>query len=366
MLKKFIGNWESYPAYPIPTAESHGVLFGSTDFVVFSGFSGGYRSVLPRKVYAYNCTNTTSIWRPMDDIPIMKGITHAAYATVGTNQVYICGGYIGKHPGLTTDQCWVYLHTNPPGTQWNPFPSLPEPRAGGALLYSKARHQLLYVSGASRPDPNDRLYTIDRDDVWMIPLSNNIRLNSTWIPKPKYPAAANHIGYISLYSSSSTSSSGKATNATSLLSEHHYVLGGQQREWESNSSSNIMYEWNFYNETWVQRANLTIGRGHFTSSTVAINGTCGFLIIGGTLDGGIKTRDISYYDRTNATWTSIGTLPSKFGKTNACIISIGTSSSNMTASSLSNTSNSTTGTVKYLYCQTGLINGIFSWRRRIV
>lgn len=62
---------------------------------------------------------------------------------------------------------------------------------------------------------------------------------------------------------------------------------------------------------------MPMARGHASSSTLAYG--CGFIIIGGALNGGVMTADISYYDIDTDTWTKIGDLP-KEKNTPVCVI----------------------------------------------
>jgi hypothetical protein len=361
---KFEGDWKSYPAYPIPLAESHGVLIGN-DFILFPGFTRSFTSNVTTKVYSYNFNDKKVPigWELMDPFPIVQGLTHIAVAvatsTTGTakKDVYICGGYVGPNPGPATSQCFIYQHSNKKQSQWITFPRLPQPRSAGAMLYLQSTNQLLYTAGSSRPYPTTYpFHTVDHRDTWTYDLSFGRKgvwkLASSISNLSLYPINANHVGY---------------TSVMYKKKQRHYVLGGQQREFEGNTSISNMYEWDESTNQWITRANLLYGRGHFAAATVPYR-NCGFLIIGGTRNIDQTTGDISYYDISTDTWTSIGRIPPKRSKTNVCIIHTQKSSSTDTGTGTGTGTGIGTSTVteRYLTCQTGPINDTYSWQRKIV
>ena len=82
-------------------AESEGLRIGK-DLVVISGFTKTFIGNLSRQVYAYDTTQNplwSSKWRTMDDIPSIIPSTHAGFVLVNDTDLYLCGGYIGGHPG---------------------------------------------------------------------------------------------------------------------------------------------------------------------------------------------------------------------------------------------------------------------------
>ena len=287
---------------------------------MYSGFSNSIQEVT-KKTYAYDTTKSTSVWRQMDDLPLPDGISHCAYAVKG-NVLYTCGGYNGGHPGPGMKKCLKFTGTNPPGSQWSTLPDLPAERAGGGMILDSASNTLLYATGASRPDPKRRLYTIDHDDVWELNLNN---LNAGWQTKPKIPYKGNHMGFVTV------KYQGK---------ERHYYHGGQSGEAENDTNQNTMYEWIQSSSQWIKRQDLPIGRGHYSSSVVPYK-ECGFLIFGGRYNSG-PTSDVTYYDIGNDRWTTIGDLPEAV-KTPVCDISDGVA-----------------------YCQTGKVSGDFSHKIEVI
>lgn len=224
------------------------------------------------------------------------GITHAALSRVGT-KVYLCGGYLGGHPGPHVSDCFVYDHSIPPGSQqqWSRFASLPNGgSAGGGMIYDTARNTLFYAGGGQRriigsPHP------VDIDNTWKIRLSDP---RSGWVASTPFPYLANHLSYV--------------THRDSRGSERHFFLGGQVGEIECCANFGLNFEFIASSETWVRRASIPIPRGHASSSTRAVG--CGFVVAGGSTNSETsfknRTNDISYYDIPTNTWTStIGLLP---------------------------------------------------------
>ena len=319
---QFVGAWEATKSYPLPLSEAQGALFGN-DFVLISGFTVKFNT-LTTKVYALDVTNPTANWREMTPIPLAAGLTHGGFAKVGTNKLYICGGYVGPHPGPATTACFLYEHDKANGSQWSVFPSLPAQRAGGALWYDKNRNSLTFTAGASRPDPTRPIYTIDHDDTWEIKLS---ALGNGWITRAKLPYEGNHVGF---------------TTVLHNGIERHYIAGGQLGEDEYESNLDDLIEWKPSQNQFIRRENLLEPRGHFSSSNVPYK-NCGFLIAGGAIDNSERTDEVTYYDIGKDEWFIIGKMPGLL-TTPVCVIT----------------------NDNYFRCETGFVNKQFSWRISIV
>ena len=290
------------------------------DFVLVSGFMSTYQQSTA-ETYALDTTDPNAPWRRMDDLPVSAGITHAASVVIGT-KYYMCGGYLGGHPGQDIDDCLVYDHMKAPGTgQWSSFASLPEGRAGGGMVYDSERDALYFSAGAVRPQAGNA-DADDYPDTWMYSFDNP---SAGWVSKTDIPFLANHMSSVT------------AKDATGR--ERHYFLGGQKGEDEYDGNNADNYEWDAQTEAWIERESMLFTRGHAAESTRAIG--CGFIIAAGSTNEFGKTSDVSYYDISSDTWTSIGDLPNSIN-TPICDIS-----------------------GNYLYCESGWVNGNFSYRRQI-
>jgi N-acetylneuraminic acid mutarotase len=322
---QFTSNWETYTPYPLPLSESQGGIIG-TDLVLFSGFSGTY-SFVTDKVFALDLSSwngsspSSAEWREMDPIPVALGLTHTGYV-VQNDTIYACGGYIGGSPYPAGSRCFRYSHNHPRGTQWSEMPSLPEVRAGGAMMYDTNRHSLIFATGADRHAGNDYNASVDHNTVWELNLTAG---GGDWVLKGPIPYVANHVGF-----------------ATVKIgpTERHYVMGGQSASNEPNGNQDLLYEYNATSDTWIQRASMPFPRGHFSSSVVPYK-HCGFFISAGAMNGSDKTSDITYYSIQDNNWTRIGSLIFPLN-TPVCAIY-----------------------GDYFYCQTGVVNLPFSWRRKI-
>ena len=294
------------------------------DFVLVSGFSGGWGFATP-KVYALDTSDPNANWRPMDDLPVYSGITHGAFVVVG-NKYYMCGGYLGGHPGPHIKTCLVYDHSIQPGSgQWSLLPDLPQGRAGGGLLYDTITNSLIFSAGAERPDPGNP-HAEDYQHTWMLNLGNT---GAGWEVKMDIPFLSNHMSY--------------ATVLDAQGKQRHICVGGQVGENEQTGNIADNYEYDVQNNVWIKLKDMPFTRGHASSSTRAMG--WGYWIAAGSTNNESrkqKTKDISFYDITTDTWTKIGDLP-KAINTPVCDISPD----------------------MYMYCQGGYTNNIFSFRRKM-
>lgn len=265
--------------------------------IVFSGFLQNL-SLTTNHTYARNVLDIKNQWRRMDDMPSHMGITHAATLVIGT-KVYLCGGYIGGHPGPHVPNCFVYDHSVLPGQQqqWSNFTPLPNGgSAGGGMIYDTARNSLYYTGGGQRITLGSA-HPVDIRNTWKYQLSDP---KSGWVASTPFPYLANHLSYV--------------THRDGIGRERHFFLGGQVGEVECCANFGFNFEFVARTEKWVRRSSMPIPRGHASSSTRAIG--CGFIIAGGSINSETtfknRTDDISYYDIPTNTWTTgIGTIPRK-------------------------------------------------------
>ena len=244
-------------------------------------------------VYARDLTSTSSVWRRMDDMPL--AVTHAPSVVVGM-KVYMCGGYVGAHPGPHTDFCAVYDHSIVPNTtgQWSNFTKLPiGGTAGAGMIYDSNQNALYYSGGGQRLNPNSA-HPIDMNNTWKYSFTNP---NAGWVGTTPIPYTANHLSSV--------------THTDINGNQRHYFFGGQRQEFEAKGNLADNFEFVASTETWVRRANMTWARGHTSASSRAVG--CGFITAGGSFNSATnvknRTADISYYDMYSDTWTSIGTAP---------------------------------------------------------
>jgi N-acetylneuraminic acid mutarotase len=314
-------SWNGDTPLPHHIAEAHGAMIGN-DLVVFGGFYEVWVNTT-RQVHALDTSSAAESWRSMEDVPGADGITHVAFVLLGS-KYYMCGGYLGGHPGPAVDTCLVYDHSVPPNTagQYNTIiPNLPEPRAGGGMVHDTATHSLIFAGGATRPIAGNA----DADDhptAWRLDLAN---LAGGWARVADMPFVANHMSFVTAHDQHGA--------------ERHYFFAGQTSENEANGNVKDNYEYNAAGDVWIKRADLPFARGHGSSSSRAIS--CGYYIVAGAVNGGGKTSDVSYYDIPTDTWTHVGNLWTELN-TPVCDVSPN----------------------GYMYCESGWISGDFSTKRK--
>jgi hypothetical protein len=196
------------------------------------------------------------------------------------------------------------------------------------MWYDSATQSVIVAAGASRPDPANRIHTIDHKDVWQIFPANTA---AGWKTSSiRFPYYTNHVG--------------RATVNIPGVGERHYALGGQTGELEKWENHADVYELNMSNFSWAPRKFMPYGRGHISESTLTYK-SCGFIIVAGAVNEAyipeFRTSDISFYDIASDTWTSIGKFTDAVA-TPICAIHGG-----------------------YLYCQSGYVWKHITLRRKI-
>jgi hypothetical protein len=270
-----------------------GLLIGN-DMMQTSGFINDFDNTT-NATFARDITIANSTWRRMDDMPLPITVTHAATVRIGS-KVYMCGGYLGGHPGPHIPYCQVYDHSIPSGSglQWSRFADLPMGGfAGGGMIFDTIRNALYYAGGGQRLVPGSP-HPVDFNYTWKYSFDNTA---VGWVASTPVPYKANHLSSITL---------------VHLGQERHYFVGGQVGENEKKQNLPNMYEFIASTETWVPRTFMPIGRSHTTSSTRAIG--CGFILAGGSVNSATtklnRTSSIIYYHIPSDNWTFIGDLPS--------------------------------------------------------
>ena len=257
------------------------------DLVIASGYFEGYRQATP-KTYALDTTDPNATWRPMEDLPIALGVTHAATVIVGT-KMYLVGGYLGGNLGTggvgqEIADVLVYDHSKT-SQQWSTLPKLPAGRAGGGGFYDSKTSALFFVGGATRPNEGSR-FAVDHRETWMYSFKNP---GLGWVRMADAIFLANHQQYVTAIDASGN--------------ERHYIMGGQKGEDEDFGNVANLTEYDVATNQWIPRKEMPIPRSHASSSTRRYG--CGFLIISGTTNGA-RTDDVSYYEPSEDQWYRLG------------------------------------------------------------
>ena len=282
--------------YPITVAEPAGSMIG-TNFVMFSGFKNGYSNATT-ETYSLDMSIPNAIWKRMDDMPSVEGITHQGLVVIGM-KAYLCGGYMGGSLGISTDRCFVYDHSKSAGRQWSNISSLPKGgRSSGAMIYDLTLNAIFYAGGSQR-STHGQPVAIDYKDTWMYSFNNPA---AGWVQQSDIPFYGNHMNSISILDSQGNN--------------RHYIFGGQVGDYELWGNTATMYEYVATADKWIQRTSMPFARGHSASAVRAIG--CGFIVAGGRTNEGL-TGDITYYSSVDDTWQSIGRLPVDI-HTNVCVV----------------------------------------------
>jgi len=183
-----VGGWVPATQNPKVLSEAQGAVISDHFWVIFGGFDSTYDQATA-DTYALDLDDPNAEWQKQDDYPLAPGITHAANVVVGS-KLYVCGGYLGGHPGPHVEQCFVFDFSIAAGTgQWSQLPALPAGRGGGGLTFDSTLNTLMYAGGAERPNADfrgipildffTRVYTVDYLHAWTLNLNN---LAAGWEP----------------------------------------------------------------------------------------------------------------------------------------------------------------------------------------
>lgn len=206
-------------------------------------------------------------------------LTHVAQAIVNDN-MYIAGGFVGQAPGRTVSDSFVF---NLPSNTWSRLPSLPQPRAGGGLVYISQLNALFFSSGILRPA--GKYHGLDKADSWILFLSN---LEAGWTPRASIYNPRNHMSAVAVAS-------------------RYFFLGGQHLGKESTDNQATMQEYDFKRDLWIFRRFMPTATGHIAASTLAFWN--GIIVVGGINNGRLLSNRIYYYDIFSDAWSLVGVFP---------------------------------------------------------
>ncbi|HEX4143670.1 MAG TPA: kelch repeat-containing protein [Pirellulales bacterium] len=279
---KEFGNlqWKAATPTPFPRVESPTVVVDGKLFL-FGGFTDDLGASRQLDVY----DPATDTWTRRKDMP--TGVTHLNPAIDGNN-IWLAGGFKGRHPGPVTDEVWKYDVAE---DSWTPGPRLPEPRAGGGLAI--AGHKLHYFGG----------YKSDRDtdsaDHWTLALEGG----AAWQHEADLPEARGHV-------------------AAAALDGKVYALGGDHGHDVTQIDKPACHVYDPAVGGWRAIASLPDGRSHFESSTIIYRG--GILIVGGRSNSPEPPRgvlnELLLYDPHADAWQRVGSLPENVLAPSAAIV----------------------------------------------
>jgi N-acetylneuraminic acid mutarotase len=266
-------SWTTHANSPIPRTESHAVTYNKKVYI-FGGFiNGSFQATARSDIY----DPATDSWTRIADTP--QVLTHAGTVLV-EDTVWLMGGFVGNHPGLSTKNVWLYDISE---DSWTAGPALPEPNSGaGAVVLGRRIH---VIGGTNRVAAETHL---DSANHYVYDLDNPA---AGWQERAALPLARNHVG-------------------AAVLNGEIYIIGGQFQEEEADTNQARVDVYNPATDSWRQVTDLPTPRGHFTSSTLVVDGR--ILIVGGSINGGSHGRatdEMLMYDPVSKVWLFLPKLP---------------------------------------------------------
>lgn len=265
-------SWNTAAPSPIGRFEAQGTA-ANGKLYVFGGFINSSIQAT-KKSHVYNPVKNK--WTRIADMP--EPVTHAPVVVDGQT-IYLLGGYVGTHPGPSTNHVWKYnIATN----KWSAAPPLPAPRGGGAAAV--LGRKIHFFSGATRKPGQHKV--IDKGNHYVLSLDGGKK----WSSRAPLPNPRNHLGGVAL--------GGRV-----------YALGGQQGGNETIGNQSQVHFYNSSTNTWKRVKDLPVPRGHINASTFVMNNR--IYVIGGTLNGNQPSGAVTMYNPQTNVWVNLHSLPAK-------------------------------------------------------
>jgi hypothetical protein len=251
-------------------------------------FSGFY-TLKPKILITAECDAydpVTDRWSSIASVP--EGISHCGQVadTDDPNRpiFWLAGGYLGDHPGPSTDHVWKYDIRN---NTWSAGPPLPAVRGAGVLV--KVGRELHYYGGAVRVNG---VVQSDYGTHWALDLDGGTAWRTTTttgqllapMPNPR-----NHVG--------GTQLNGKL-----------YAIGGQHLEQQNTTNQTEVDVYDPGTNTWTQTTPLPMPTGHITANVFVSNGR--IVVVAGRGQGGTPLANVLEYDPSTGAWAQLPALPS--------------------------------------------------------
>jgi N-acetylneuraminic acid mutarotase len=238
---------------------------------VFGGYAPGLIGTKTSNVLDLS----TGQWSSIIPLPLMT--SHMGAVTDG-RFIYLVGGQVGNEGSTNIrNEAFVYdTQTN----NYFAFPSLPEKREAGGLVYLNGT--LHYFGGV----------TEDRNTVtgahWMINVDSTGHATGTWTRKADMINPRDHL-------------------VGAVINGLIYAVGGEHDHATVHTQENWLSVYNPATDTWKNLAVLPEKKSHFEGGTLVVNGR--IVIIGGRLDNDRISNHVDVYNPATNRWTTISTLP---------------------------------------------------------
>ncbi|CAN5559493.1 hypothetical protein BH18VER1_BH18VER1_02450 [soil metagenome] len=249
----------------------------------FSGYYTGGSSIrATAECDAYD--PVTNVWTRLADIP--QPISHCGQVVddqpADDQTFWLAGGFLGNHPGPTTNQVWKYSIKR---NSWSAGPPLPEARSGGALV--RLGRELHYFGGVVR---SNGVYLQDYGTHWAFDLDTGSAWRTTTasgellatLPNPR-----NHMGGVAL--------NGKI-----------YAIGGQHLGDEVNGAQSEVDVYNPSTNRWTQAAPMPRPIGHVTAGIFVRGGRID--VATGVTSNSFEIANVIEYDPSTNAWSELPPL----------------------------------------------------------
>lgn len=210
----------------------------------------------------------TGAWRQIADLPVT--VTHAG-AAVLDGEIWLAGGFVGRHPGPTANAVWRYDIAR---DRWSSGPLLPQARGAGGLANLNGE---LHFVGGLKPDRQS-----DASEHWVLDAS------SEWQPRAPLPDACNHF-------------------SAAVLNGKLHVIGGQHGHDGSvvNLAGHQVYD--PASDSWRAATPLPTPRSHTEPGTFVERGM--IFLAGGRAEELPVMHDLVAFDAAKGEWRSFPGLP---------------------------------------------------------
>ena len=255
---------------PVHLMEAQG-LAASGKLYVFGGFYTETNQTT-QQAHAYDPAHDR--WTRLSDVPVK--LTHAGQASDGTT-IWLAGGFVGDHPGGSSNRFWKYDIRH---DSWSEGPPLPAARGGGVLVL--VNRELHYLGGGIRVPGG--VIMEDFGDHWVLEADHAA---SRWTNLEPMPHPRNHLGGC-------------------LLNGLIYAIGGQHLA-DEGANQSFVDAYDPVVDRWFSVANLPQPRGHITANVLARNGR--LLVVAGVTDTSVAMANIVEYDPATDAWTELTPLP---------------------------------------------------------
>ena len=268
---KGVWEWTTLPRAPLTRYEAS-VAEIDGNVYMFGGFHND-QTQATRTVHVYE--TKTNRWTARREMP--EPFNHANAVRIGQS-VWFAGGFMGDHPGPTTNHVWRY---DVPSDTWHQGPPLPEERGAGALV---ALDGMLHFFGGYKSDRRT-----DAADHWVLNPAADAA-GEGWLPRAPMPVPRGHLTGIA-------------------LDGYVYAIGGCVGHDPVMIDVSYMHRYDPQTDRWVELAPLPNPRSHLEPSTFLRHGR--IVIAGGRnfTANEWNLSDVLEYDPASDTWLTFGNLP---------------------------------------------------------